>query len=221
MLALLKKRGSSWFVPMLWALVGFALVSVGLAGLYGIRTSSKLSTNVSANTSVLSAIAKSQSELSQRLPPPAVTPENAESKIRGWLEGFGYGLRRVEDPKAYWEVEVTSSSNNVKFLIARSRKLDRYVLLQAGVIFEGDKRIAMLSRERTDRLVRALRAEMLRFRIDYEGIQSPLKRINLTTRIPITDQLTEDTFMGRVDEITFAQLLAVETVQREVGLPTQ
>jgi hypothetical protein len=196
-LGFLKRRGSSWFAPLLWGMIGLALSLVCFVAVVGI--------------SAFSHLPKEQ--------PPQVTPENIEEHIRTWLDTFGFSTRSVDNPEAYFEIDAVAANASSRFSVMRTRKLDRYIQIQARLSVDKD-RLAALPKDGLESLIRSLRMEMLRSKLDYGNIKAPLHDFVLATRIPITGALTEETFMERVGELTSAEMLAAEIVRRELGLPT-
>jgi hypothetical protein len=189
--AILLRRYSSWGTPALYGSAVFALLSVGGLGVLGMV-----------------------SELS-RMRQPHLTPENVEQRIRGWLDNFGLStkpLGKSDAPDSIFALQVTTDAN-LPIIVARQKELPRYVLLEVSIELSPEHR-TMLSRltgSQVNQLVRDVRAEMAKCTIPCR-IVKPLEKVSVQRRLAITDDLTEDRFMERMDEMSFAFVVANDVI---------
>jgi hypothetical protein len=191
-LTFLKKRGSAWFAPALYGLVGCSLVAVIVYSVVALN-------NIPPKKS------------------PPVSPDNVEANIRTWLDRFGLSVAKGPDESDTIFSLFVTLRNGVGITIWRPKSLDRYVVLATLVSIKPSDQdvVNQLSPEETARFTARIRAEMARVKLIYTA-ESPLRTITLQKRIPITDNLTEDVFMQAIDEVNSAALLVLETMDLEL-----
>lgn len=190
-LALLKTRRPQWVSPVLYGLLGSGSVAIILVAFYG-----------------LAAIPKKQR--------PQTTPENVEANLRVWLDAFGISTRKVTDQDSHFALIVTLN-NGTPVAIVRSKKLDRYIVLQSTLTISPEHKTLLdkLSNGQKMQIREELAVEMARAKIGFTiepSLEPSLSGITLTRRVPITTNLAEDTFMERIDEIDEAVILARNTI---------
>ena len=98
-------------------------------------------------------------------------------------------------------------------IVTRPKDFPHYIVLQASLELGAEHQalLAKLTEDQVVELVEELRVEMSRSKIGY-SIDLPLKKVTLVRRIPITDDLTEDAFIQRIDEVQSDLMLARDTI---------
>src|SRR5438093_652453 len=93
-LAVLKKRASNWFSPVLYGLCACGLIAI----------------------SILAFVAFT------RIPkePERITPENIETNIRVWFDHFGISTKRDTNPNAVFSI-IATLDNKTPVQVARLR----------------------------------------------------------------------------------------------------
>ncbi len=176
--ALLARYASSWAAPARDGLVAFAAIAVGIVGLRNIRSGPKART----------------------------TTRNAESQIRSWLDNFRVAVQNDPNQDTYFRLVATMPSS-VKIIIGRLKgELDGYVMFRAEITpsAEEQRQIADLSRVEAERMLLEVRLELARLGVTYSGLTLPVSTIALMKRLPISDALTEDLFIDRLDQMEAA-----------------
>ena len=149
---------------------------------------------------------------------PQITPENVETNIRAWLDAFGLSAKKLQDPAFVFGFEVRAS--NLPLLVVREKRFDRYITIQAvlRVAPEHQAMMAKLTKEQQDQLVGAILIEAAKARA---GVVFDRKdnTIAVSKRVPITGGLTEYEFIGRMDEVQLATMVANETLLSRLSRP--
>lgn len=143
---------------------------------------------------------------------PEITPKNIETNIRTWLDRFELGTRRTTNADSYFMYEV-KLKNNAVVVISRSKNIDNYINFGANLEITKEIKTIMnnLKNEQVEHLVHEIILEMARYKIE-SMIVLPLNNVLLHRRVPITNNLTEDTFIERINEVGFALNIANETI---------
>lgn len=193
-LALLKKKGSAWFAPALYGLIGCGLVAVVVIAFV-----------------VLTRIPK---------PPPDITSENVEANIRTWLDSFGWSTKRVDDPLATFAL-VATLDNGTPIEIARPKAADHYISLASALVFtpEQKEQLDKISKAEANQLADDVKIEMTRMKTGYEMRQP--ESITLSRQILISNNLTEGVFLQNIEEMDSAIALAKITMVRSLQAHTK
>ncbi|HWX17932.1 MAG TPA: DUF2299 family protein [Chthoniobacterales bacterium] len=150
-----------------------------------------------------------------------VTTENIESKVREWLDAFKMGTRLVPDNNAYFNFEVsppagvTSPGMNVARMYDHPHYLEFVARLSVS---EDDKAFfSKLSESQKIEFVLELRSELAKAKIlAIVDASAGSLIITILHRTPITIGLTESAFLEQVEDVSFAQTTANDTI--ELGL---
>lgn len=187
-LAVLKKRASSWATPALYGLGGFTLIA--------------------ASIMALSAI----SALPQQEP---VTPETVEISVRTWCDVFGLNIRREPSEAASYFSFVITLQDGSPVTVSRIRERDRYLMFTGKIAVSLDHAaaIAKLSKDQQIRLTDELALELARSQLGFTIIGTPVQGVVLAKSVPIGSSLTEDGFARHVDEIDRGIILAREAIR--------
>lgn len=185
--ALLKRRGSQWLGVALHGLIGCTLAAVCLFAF------------------------ASFTALPQRTL--LVTPENAETTLRAWLDSFGLSVKRESDPESHFALVVTLS-NSTQVAITRPKRQQSYVMFQSllAVSREHEAMLTRLSEDARDEVLRELVLELARARIG-NVLQGPelLKSVRVVRSVPITS-LSEESLARLLDEIDSGVQLARQAI---------
>ncbi len=99
--------------------------------------------------------------------------------------------------------------------VARPKDLQHYVVIAAALELSDEHKalLAKLNDQQVRQLFEELRMEMSRCRVTYTIVNPPkLTKVTVERRIPITDDLTEDVFMQRLEEIQHDMNLAADSI---------
>jgi hypothetical protein len=149
--------------------------------------------------------------LYQRLKHPRVTTKNVESKVREWVDSFGWSTKKVSDPSWYFGFEIRLK-NDIPLALVRLKEYGQYLTLAAKVetgpihkpLFE------KLSKADQEEFSRELRLELARAKIG-SGVKLP-NEVTIEKLIPITDSLTEASLIDAIQEVQFAVVLVSVTI---------
>ena len=182
----LKIKRPNWSSPLIYSLVAFTLTWVCIVC---IETSYKISLEKSSIT----------------------TTENIQEKVRIWLEDFQIPNQNNLDNNAYFSYIVTFDNGN-KMNIARLKTKDHYVVIAARI--ELEPLINKLPQIQREKLLFQIMSEVAKQRIAFSTKISG--EIYLFKRIPIVAELTEDAFIGGIDDMDSAMLI-VRMISTEWG----
>jgi hypothetical protein len=182
-LAYLKRTWPEIAAQVMYGLVGAALLSVLLFTLTG-----------------HSILFKQQ---------PETTTENVEANIKAWADSLGVGIPRVTVPDTYFS-EVITLKNGNQIVVARAKERGGYLQIQSTLVLAPEHQaiLAKLTREQVADVTEEVTLELARARMGYT-ISGPqggyqMQNIFLQRSVPITNNLTEATFGGYMDEMDSA-----------------
>jgi hypothetical protein len=149
----------------------------------------------------------------------AMTKNDVEKRIRGWLSEEGWQLTAETRPEFRFVVIADDGSGRKLIISQHSRKPDR-ILIEGAISFADDhaKKFAALSAAKRQDFLWDLRFDLLATDVEFSGLAEPLKRITLAQPI-FYDALTKDSFMQRVSEVKKALLLVLWKVSRAMEEP--
>ena len=187
--AYLKKNHPEWAAVALYGLSALSLLTVSLWAF------------------------KSISILPKEIP--QVTPNNVEEHIGKWLDRYELGRRKTSHPDTYFTYEITLRNGTPIILTRPKSEHGDYINLQAGLEVTPEQK-AVLARVKSgqrDQLLHEFYLEMARTRVNGWLVPpDKIEKIVLSRRFPITSSLTEESFIGRIDEISFAMNIVHATI---------
>lgn len=153
--------------------------------------------------------------LSKKLP--QTTVDNVEDNIRTWLDYFGLGVKKVVDPETHFLFLVTPRSG-LGMYIARFKSRDRYIAFGANIDIAPEHQVILkaLPKEKSGRIAEELSLELAKTGVGYHltvETDGTLTKISLQRNTPITSNLTQDAFIGYVDQLESNGHVAVEAVR--------
>lgn len=194
LLAWLKKRGSSWLIPLCWGLSGSVVVLIGASALKIVST---------PTPTVLD-----------------VNPSNVEAYLNQWIDAFHFGRRKLpEDPVYFFKYEITNTSGRfLQVARLRSSPWDRYLTFTSSVSLAGEEatKISKLSEGNMAILVHDLRMEVARSKIGFSNLGTPLTTINLEHSVPITTDLSDASFVESINNIDLTLVLLLNFIPVDV-----
>jgi hypothetical protein len=186
LIAYLRKKQSSWFVPAFWGLGASALILVCIWAWKGIHSFPERRA--------------------------LITSENVEANIKTWLDEFQVSTKNSPNPSEDFGL-VATLMNGDPIAIVRLKDHDRYIVFQTTLTISPEH-LAMIDKMDSNQrlqLQQDLTTELARAKCDF-GLSDPLKTVTLTARIPITPDLTEDEFLSKLDEMDDAIIIARNTI---------
>ena len=143
------------------------------------------------------------------------TTDNVQERVRSWLDNFGLTVQNIPAEGMLFSYNVTMRNGN-QIQVARSKKLDRYVILTSGIQSSAQekKMLSKLSKTESDHLEEDLIREAARAKTAFINLVSPYDNVILEKRVPITASLTEATLIETLDEMdsTLVVLKATTTM---------
>lgn len=191
LIAILQATHSHWTGPVLYGCAGSASLAILIFALTGRPILSKKQ--------------------------PQTTVDNVETNVRAWLDYFGLGVQKRTEAEALFAFLVTCRSG-MGLYVARMKARDRYIAFGSNIEVSAEHRevLAKLPKEKSGRIAEELALELAKTGVGYNlEIQSDgtMTRISLQRNIPITPNLTEDTFIGHLDQLESNAHVAREAVR--------
>ncbi len=140
--------------------------------------------------------------------------------VSDWLLADGWTLSETPSPvpESAWLMQAVDPSGRTVILGQRTKRPD-LIVLQGSVSLDerhSKKLEAMDSKEQED-LCWDLRLKLLEM-VDFNGVSTPLRRVNLMTRV-FTEHLRRQEFFQTLGQLQRAILVVVWTVRRALDQP--
>jgi hypothetical protein len=186
LLGWLKAKRPTWAPPFLYGLVGATLI---LGILVGFK--------------VLHALS---------LQPSLVEQGKEELVIRQWLDNFHFSATKVNDPESSLALLV-GFRNGTQVAVRRLKMLDHYITIQ-GVYNISPTDMASLRKLSANKRLQVqeqLILEATRQKIGFTYQGDPIQSITLETKIPITPNLNESSFINGLDNVDISPIALRES----------
>lgn len=195
-LGLLRAHGSDLAGPLLYGLAGSASLLVLMLGTYAVF-------------------------MFRRMAAERMTPEHADDSVRRWLRGFGMTVTDIACPPESDEVfkfrfQPMAGPKPSTVLVAQLKDQPRYLVLQSTTDLSVEQRdlFASMGVEERERVFGNIKTELERARVKYD-INLP-RRLTVLKRIPITGNLTQDSFAEHLDMLTSDSMIATNRLEMEL-----
>jgi hypothetical protein len=143
------------------------------------------------------------------------TPDHIKERIREILMEDGWSVREESTPKAIWAY---IAENRARIKIVVGQKIDRedQIVIQGSVSPDDiiANKMAQLPEDERSNFLWDLRFELLRTDLEFSGIEMPLKRVEVSTRI-VLDALTKDTFLLRTSQVRKGMLVIIWMIAKK------
>ena len=149
-------------------------------------------------------------------------PERIRERVRTLLMEDEWSLRQESFPQSIWAF-VAEDRLNRKIVVGQTVDREDQLIIQGAVTLNQatTDRIAQLPEDERNNFLWDLRFELLRTNLEFEGIQNPLERVQVSERI-FLDALTKDTFLQRTSEVRKGVIIIQWMLQRKfVEQPSQ
>jgi len=192
MLTRLKKMNSPWFLAILGGIIGTGLIASTLLCLRFLLTAPAAT-------------------------PEPITTENIESHLRDWVDALGLSIKK-DTPDAstnvYFEYTVTLH-DGIPIDVIRPKDRSHYLALQTAITVSPEHKAVMAtwSVDESTRLADELLLELARGKVAYQIVGMPFDSIRIMKSLPISSDLSEDTFAKYLDDIDSQFTLAREEVR--------
>jgi hypothetical protein len=145
-----------------------------------------------------------------------VTLDNVEQHIRAWSDKFGLAVQRDErmEDQSYFALIVTGK-DSIKRGVARLKKLDRYVIVFCNLVLAETHKATYdtLSEAQKTEIDEIVALDLSRSGFRFE-IQPQLKKVSIEKELPITEALSEESFINALDDVGRAWKIArIQIVQ--------
>ena len=143
------------------------------------------------------------------------TPQHIKERIREILLEDGWNIRQGSASKATWAF-IAEDRRGRKIGVGQNKGREDQVIIQGAVTIDDvtNNKLNQLSEEEYHNFLWDLRFELLRTDLEFEGIEMPLKRVAVKTRI-FLDALAKDTFLLRTSQVRKGVLLILWMVARK------
>ena len=145
---------------------------------------------------------------------PQTTPENVESNIKAWADKFSLGIQKGTDNKFSFVYSIALPSGRM-VLVGRPKEREGYLQFQGNMQLspEHEAAVKKISSAQQVRISDEISLELARSKIGWAVVGAPFKGIVVSKAIPITSNLTEDSFIASLDEMDSSILLAREAIR--------
>ncbi|MGH8092111.1 MAG: DUF2299 family protein [Chthoniobacterales bacterium] len=148
------------------------------------------------------------------------TPQNAERKIRGWLDNFGYSHRLSPWEPWYFGLEVTLNRGPLLFIARPRARADQLLFLGKITAIAPQQRAAFtaLSELEKEKFYSQVRLETARAKIIFNS-DPLLDQVSIEKWVPITPKFTASALIEAVNEVYFSANIIWSTITLRLGLP--
>jgi hypothetical protein len=128
-------------------------------------------------------------------------PEHIKERIREILMEDGWSIRQESTPKAIWAF-VAENRAGIKIVVGQKIDREDQIVIQGSIHPDEiiTSRMAQLPEDERNNFLWDLRFELLRTDLEFSGIETPLKQVEVSTQI-FLDALTKDTFLLRTSQV--------------------
>ena len=135
-------------------------------------------------------------------------PARIKASVERWLSEDGWRVESmIEVQGANWALLATDPGQRKVIFIQKPDRDDELVMLARFVFSDEDTAaIYKLSQKERDALLMDMRLDLLRGDVDYDGLDFPLKEVQIVHRI-FFDALTKDEFFRRLSQIRRSTVL--------------
>ena len=145
----------------------------------------------------------------------------ARQRITDWLLAEGWKLKDITGKArgAAWALEGADPRGKVLVFAQAVEKPDA-LFIQASITVDetSQARLAKLGRERNEELGWEIRFQLLSMGVKFAGLDLPLKRFGLVSRV-YTDDLGRNDFFDRVDRLQDGITAAIWLIRRALAQP--
>jgi len=138
---------------------------------------------------------------------PETAPDNVEGNVRSWIDDFRLNVQKLDEAQTFFTYAITLKNGTLVFVRRyRDARGQHYITFQAGVHLSTEHQsiLATFTPEEAQRVSEEVLLEAARSRVGYELEGPPLRGVNIVKAVPITANLTEDSFSGYLDEMDSA-----------------
>jgi hypothetical protein len=143
--------------------------------------------------------------------------ENLEMTVKNWLSPFGYGFLDKQNDQMYFAFQATNVPSH-PVLIGREKSHGEYLNV-GGIVTISPVHQAIISKlpmERIRQIDEDVTIGLSLLKLNYtESVSSGV--IEFEKRLPITNTLTQDVFVGAVEDTTAAENLVIDTILKDIG----
>jgi len=144
-------------------------------------------------------------------------PEHIEMTVKAWLSPFGYGIVDSPNDQMYFALRATSVPGH-PVLIGREKTHGEYLNV-GGLVTISQLHKGMIDKlpvERVRQIDEDITIGLSLLKLSYtESVASGV--IEFEKRLPITNAMTQDVFVGTVEDIASAENLVIDTILRDIG----
>jgi hypothetical protein len=151
---------------------------------------------------------------------PQTTIENVESNLRQWVDYFGLGVKKMDESDSIFAYLVTCRSG-ISVIVARVKARERYLVFAVNMEISQEHRdfLSSLSKDQSGRVAEELTLELARLGVSYNVSFEPngtMNKVSLQRSIPITHNVTQDTFASYLDQMDSNTQVAREAIRLSI-----
>jgi hypothetical protein len=156
--------------------------------------------------------------------------EKIESILRKWLDKRGLKISSDPQPNMLFQFKAEDMLGRA-ITVARPRNLDNFIIIGGSwIIFSQDQSLFdnMPDNIRSE-MLENLQIELLRFKVNYDGLSHPLRKVGVEVFLPCDETCTESLFIQQFDTARFAYITMTTIMTRALrqanisrdNIPTQ
>ncbi len=144
-----------------------------------------------------------------------ITPKDIRDKAQQWFMDDGWSIRQEKTPDASWAI-VADDGKGRKVIAGQKPGRNDQLIFQAAVIIDDitSSKINDLPEGERNDLLWNLRFELLRTDLEFMGVETPLKRVEVAGRLCF-EALTKDAFLNKVSQVRKGILIVLWMLARK------
>jgi len=148
-----------------------------------------------------------------------VTTKNIERKVRQWTDSFRLPSKILTNDKLYFGIAIELPSK-LPVAIRRSKDHPLYLTLRSRIITTDKQRVLLdkMPEETQESVLRMIHLECGRSKIESHW-NKKLEFVCIHKQIPITPDLTEARLIDSLNEVNFAAVVVVNTINGLIKPP--
>jgi len=142
-------------------------------------------------------------------------------RIQTWLLSAGWQIGEAHADNAMWVVGAINPMGHPIAIVQAQQPSDMLVI-QAQAEFDESirQKFAEFSAEQREAHLMEIKLGLLQMGVGFNGLADPLERVSITHNV-YDDGLTKDNFFRRVEQVRYAVLYLIWSLNHKLGNPPQ
>lgn len=134
-----------------------------------------------------------------------------------WLNKEGWSTKTQQRLDKLFQIHAEDSRKRA-IIIARPKNEDSFIFIGGSweIPQETQTTLDNLSEQAQEEMLSELRIEVARLGLDYSGLERPLKKIGLQTRLACDETVTRELFMRQVVTIRNIYIIVIVIINRAI-----